>query len=648
MARELYITEENKQLYTKEDGTEKTITTENTVTVGYDFKNSTYYIINKDYTTERTIADEVLNTIRAIAPSITHITSPLLSIDKDTTELPLSYIQALSTTYEGIKKDSEGHIIYIPPIYYTWADNGSYIASIQISTYADSCLILNAEKSKLYIQNSNVIFDLSLNEDDRIRVKRIQQYYYNTVGLDLPYYFVGCLYTTMLSYYNPFTYNSNYNTFIGIPTDKPFPYNVIDSTTIPDTITEDNLKDIRYSNLYALADFTKKAPLEYACAENPNKVVLKHNPLNTISSLEENRITLTNPPDATIQVGSTFHLSHTTTVIDTSTYTSDGDYTITEIDTTNNILYTDKDFPYNYTYNPPILAIRGYEMDITSINRGTREITIKQVKDKIIDNVQTYKPNPLIDLYEVGDTIQIYGTIVTGSYGETITDDGAYTISSIGIDAEGNENPNIIIVEEPFNTNIQEKKDETTKELLSVGTIYKDVKAGDIREVNTQTSTITLQDLTLEPTYLTDGTNYAIIYTEGDEELRVRVTQEGNYNSETSTLQYTNISSPLKDITYTYAELNAIIYSEETQINILNSTDETKLPTGEFMVDTRAEVVNYLKLLKDGDKAIPTDTKTFNNIYKPVISNVIYFNYEGNEVQMTFKGIYSKVFGEDK
>ena len=605
MARELYITENNIQ---------GDITTQNTVTVGYDYKNKTYYIINKGYTTERTIADEVLNTINAIAPSITHITSPLLSIDEATTELPLSYIQALSTTYEHLVDNST-------PLYYTWSDTGSYIASIQISTYADSCLILNAEKSKLYIQNSNVIFDLSLNEDDRIRVKRIQQYYYNTVGLDLPYYFVGCLYTTMLSYYNPFTYNSNYNTFIGIPTDKPFPYNVIDSTTIPDTITEDNLKDIRYSNLYALADFTKKAPLEYACAENPNKVVLKHNPLNTISSLEENRINLTNTPNPTIQVGSTFNLSHTTTVIDTSTYTSDGDYTITEIDTTNNILYTDKDFPYNYTYNPPILAIRGYEMDITSINRGTREITLS---------------TDVSNGYQVGDTIHVYGTSTTGTYGETISADGDYTISSIGINASGENAPTVIIVAEEISAN------------ASTGTIYKDVKAGDIKEVNTQTSTITLQDLTLAPTYLTNGTNYAIIYTEGDEELRVRVTQEGNYNSETSTLQYTNISSTFKDITYTYANLNAIIYSEETQINILNSTDETKLPTGEFMVDTRAEVVNYLKLLKDGDKAIPTTDKTFNNLYKPVISNIIYFNYEGNEVQMTFKGTYSKVFGENK
>lgn len=602
MARELYITEDN---------TQGTITTQNTVTVGYDFKNSTYYIINKDYTTERTIADEVLNTIRAIAPSITHITSPLLSIDIDHNILDedfLKYIKALSTTYEHLVENSI-------PLYYTWADNGSYIASIQISTYADSCLILNAEKSKLYIQNSNVIFDLSLNEDDRIRVKRIQQYYYNTVGLDLLYYFVGCLYTTMLSYYNPFTYNSNYNTFIGIPTDKPFPYNVIDSTTIPDTITEDNLKDIRYSNLYALADFTKKAPLEYACAENPNKVVLDYNTLNTISSLEENRITLTNTPNPTIQVGSTFNLSHTTTVIDTSTYTSDGDYTITEIDTTNNILYTDKDFPYNYTYNPPILAIRGYEQSISSINRGTREITLSQ---------------EVANAYQVGDTIHVYGTTTTGTYGETISADGDYTVSSIGINASGENAPKVIIVAEEISAN------------ASTGTMYKDIKAGDITKVITSEHKVLLQE---NSTYdLNSYSNYAIIYT--DEDLRLLVSRDTEKTSTNITLYFTEDIT--KDITYTYAELNAIIYSEETQINILNSIDETKLPTGEFMVDTREEVKNYLKLLKDGDKAIPTDTKTFNNIYKPVISNVIYFNYEGNEVQMTFKGIYSKVFGEDK
>lgn len=628
MARELYITENN---------TQGTITTENTVTVGYDYQKKIYYIVNKEYTTERLYAEDVYKTIQAIAPNITHITSPLLSIDEDTTELPLYYIQALSTTYEGIKKDVEGHVIYIPPIYFTWADNGSYIASIQISTYENSCLVLNAEKRKLYIDNTDIIFDLSLNENDDLRVDYIRDFYYNTIGLDLPYNFIGCLYNTLLSYYNPFIYHyKTEDKYVGIPEDKPYPHNIIDESTVEEG---EDISNIKFSNLYALTDFPKTNPIAYTCAENPNKVVLDYNTLNTISSLEENRITLTNSPDPTIQVGSTFNLSHTTTVIDTSTYTSDGDYTITEIDTTNNILYTDTDFPYNYTYNPPILAIRGYEQTISSINRGTREITLSA-------NVSNG--------YQVGDTIHVYGTTTTGTYGETISADGDYTISNIGINASGENAPTIIIVAEEIPAN------------ASTGSIYKDIKAGDIKEVDTETTTITLQDLTLNPSYLTDNTNYAIIYTEGDEELRVRVAQNGNYNSEDKSLQYKTPSATLKDFTYTYAELNEIVYSEETQINIDNSANTVTLPTGLFMVDTRQEVIDYIKLLgNQSTEAIPTDTN-FELLGRPITEKEVYFEYpnphynqpeqtqEGVDEQeyikcvMELKGLYSKVFKEDK
>lgn len=612
MARELYITELN---------TVHDVEEENTITIGYNYKEKKYYITNKEYTTERTYAEDVLETIRAIALNITHISSPLLSIsidhDVEDTEL-LSYIRRLSTTYETF-------IPNVTPIYYTWSDTGSYIASIQFSTYFEDSLILNAEKSKLYIYNSNVMFDLTLNENDDIRADYIREYYYNTVGIDLPFNFVGCLYNTLLSYYNPFKYNNSNRTISnwnGIPADKPFPYVVINAES---TETE-NIEDIMYSNMYALANFTTQAPLEYMCAENPNNTTVTYELLNNIASLEGSIITLTNSPSEELHEGMTISLSHASTDIDGSTYSSDGNYTITEINTENNTITVDDTFPYNYTYNPPILCIRGYEQNIASTNRSTSEITLT---------------NSVNNSYQVGDTIVISGTTSDAdSYGLTTTADGTYTISSVGVEADGTVNPNVLIVEETLPINVDEK-----------GIIYKDVKAGNIEKVDVTNLKITMENLS--PT-LQNNTKCVIINVEGDRRNRTNITVE-NVNHEDKIVNFTIDTgfSITQDIEYTYAELNKPIYSEETQIEILNSTNEEKLPTGLFLVDTRQEVVNYIRLMTEAQQAVPTSESssrtvpTFNNLNNKVTDNTIYFIYNDTDIIMEFKGIYSKVYKED-
>lgn len=612
MARELYITELN---------TVHSIDEENTITIGYNYKEKKYYIINKEYTTKRTYAEDVLETIRAIALNITHISSPLLSIsidhDVEDTEL-LSYIRRLSTTYETF-------IPNVTPIYYTWSDTGSYIASIQFSTYFEDSLILNAEKSKLYIYNSNVMFDLTLNENDDIRADYIREYYYNTVGIDLPFNFVGCLYNTLLSYYNPFKYNNSNRTISnwnGIPADKPFPYVVINAES---TETE-NVEDIMYSNMYALANFTTKAPLEYMCAENPNNTTVTYELLNNIASLEGSVITLTNSPSEELHEGMTISLSHASTDIDGSTYSSDGNYTITEINTEDNTITVDDTFPYNYTYNPPILCIRGYEQNIASTNRSTSEITLT---------------NSVNNSYQVGDIIVISGTTSTpDSYGLTTTADGTYTISSIGVEADGTVNPKVIIVEETLPINVTNK-----------GIIYKDVKAGNIQKVDVTNLKITMENIIQT---LQIDTKCVIINVEGDRQNRTDITVK-NVNHENKIVNFTIDTgfSITQDIEYTYAELNKPIYSEETQIEILNSTNEEKLPTGLFLVDTRQEVVNYIRLMTEAQQAVPTSESssrtvpTFNNLNNKVADNTIYFIYNDTDIIMQFKGIYSKVYKED-
>ena len=120
------------------------------VAVGYNFKDKYYYVTNTGtsdtkYITKRSTAEETYNVLEVVA---SETTSPLPTVEE---------IKALSTTYETLKSLS-----------YTWSDTGSYISTIQINDYEENPITLNAEKSKLYIMNSNTIYDLSLFEDNTV------------------------------------------------------------------------------------------------------------------------------------------------------------------------------------------------------------------------------------------------------------------------------------------------------------------------------------------------------------------------------------------------------------------------------------------------------------------------------------------------
>ena len=151
---------------------------------------------------------------------------------------------------------------------------------------------------------------------------------------------------------------------------------------------------------------------------------------------------------------------------------------------------------------------------------------------------------------------------------------------------------------------------------------------------------------------LQNNTKCVIINIEGDRQNRTNITITGSPQEQEVPFTVDTGFSITQNIEYTYAELNEPIYSEETQIEILNSTNEEKLPTGLFLVDTRQEVVNYIRLMTEAQQAVPTSESssrtvpTFDNLNNKVADNTIYFIYNDTDIIMQFKGMYSKVYKE--
>ena len=124
---------------------------------GYSFPLKEFYIENKGYTTYR---EDIL-----VAKEVLDIVAP------DNT-VTIEDLQALKDNVEPLKT-----------LKYTWDDTGAYIRTIQFNTYEKYPLTLDCTKKKLYIMNSNLIFDLIINEGADYRVDYLFAYYLDNLGL---------------------------------------------------------------------------------------------------------------------------------------------------------------------------------------------------------------------------------------------------------------------------------------------------------------------------------------------------------------------------------------------------------------------------------------------------------------------------------
>ena len=375
--------------------------------VYYIFEDKKFYVENKDTTTYRLTAIDTKAVLDIVAPSNTVTVDDLTS---------------LATTYETLTSLS-----------YTWSDDGSYMSTIQLNDFSKYPLTLDTGKGKLYIMNTELIFDLTTNESGVQRVQYMQAFYHDKLGLNVEQADLTTLYNLLVSFYSP------------------NPYNVIQAS-------EDKTLALKYNNVIKYSNFNSKAPAVYTLTFNPNNK-FTDTTLAYILSLQDKVITLTDTVPTSIHVGDKLTITNAYTYVENYPYSANGEYTVTAIE--GNTITVDENFPTPYVYTPPILNIVAYESLIEEVSREDNTITCDNQAD--------------LSSFLIGDKIIIKGTEIVTEY-ETLTVDGEYTISDIS--------GHVITVEEKPVTNY-------TYESGTQPYVYKRIANGEVESIASNVITLT-------------------------------------------------------------------------------------------------------------------------------------------------------------
>ncbi len=385
----------------------------NGLLVGYNYILKQYYIENKSYTTYRTTIDDTLDVIEVAGTGS---------------------MSGVKTILEKLANDFEE----LYEVHYTMSSTGSHVTSLTFNDYDKYCLILDLYKHKIYIKNSNIVLDLSINDSTESRVRVLWEYYREHLGLRMDF-------ATLLRIYNEFIlpyYDSSSSVSV---------YNMFDSNRL-----DDNKEPLYYSNVIANNNFDGKGLAEYTATRNPNNEYTL-NPFLEVkeTNTNDNSITTIYPIPTTIVVGDTINISNAKTTNGNFTYSADGNYTIKEIKNFNTII-TNESMRSNYSFDFLHAYLQVSPLVIESIDRDTSTIT-----------VTTTVP----DNYEVGNIIHVRGT-QQAVEGEQVTCDGEYTILSI--------NNKHIQVTDLFPTNY------TNSESLTTCTVSKHTDIGTVSDITEQ------------------------------------------------------------------------------------------------------------------------------------------------------------------
>lgn len=474
----------------------------------YIYEDKSYYIENKNTTTPRADVTEAKKVLDIVAPN---------------NEVTIDDLVALATNPE-----------YLTSLSFTYSDDGAYIATIQLNDFSKHPIALNAEKSKLYIMNTDYIFDLTLTEGRRNRLDIMQAYYKDVLGLQLTLQELTALYTLITRDYNSTAYN-----VIKAP--------------------EDSTTALYYNDQIKLSNYRKNSPAVYTITSNPNKKYT-YNTVAHIMQIQNNAILLSTDAPSFIKAGMQLQVYNTETTVDTTSYTADGLYTIQEV--SGNLILTTENLSSPYLYQPPTLFARAYEAPVVAVDRDERSITLPDT------SYATY--------FTVGDSIIIHGTRIPTEY-ETLTVDGTYTIQ--GIDN------NIIYTEEFPKTNYEVPIGELTPHAY----VYKPIQLVPINNITG--TAITIEGDTV-PSLIEVNSPIMVSYANGVEDPTLEYAKVIGIDSTLLT-----VDSELTEFTANYGLLRQPIPYPDTLIQVEESLKPSILPVGSFMVDNTDQCSAYLSLL---------------------------------------------------
>lgn len=429
------------------------ITVDTDTIIGYNYILKQYYVENQATTTYRETTTDILNVLSIVAP-LHHITE--------------SQLLYLSSNLESLETLS-----------YTLSDTGSYIHSIQFNTYIKYPLVLNCPKSKMYIGNSNIVFDLTLNESSYSRIHIIQEFYRDFIGLLLDLNDLQYIYDLLLSYYNSNNINNVYN-----------------------IITDTEAEPLTYSNMFAISNWDNEQLAVYNCTLNPNNLYNNIPVLDIINAdTDNNTITTLNNITNEVSIGDKIYVSGTTTTTDTYSYSADGEYIISNI--SNNIITTTENIQGSYTFPFPKTYLLE---DICIIDKISRDDSTILLKDQVPNTVK------------VGDKIYVSGT-QQEIENQVVSCDGMYTVGAI--------HSKTITVQETPLTNFENIEDSDTCY------ISKHLFISNILSINS--NTILLQNTI--PYTITDNTSQILV---SKDNVETTYTVTGHTNN---TIQVSSISS---------------------------------------------------------------------------------------------------------
>ena len=167
------------------------ITIDSDTSISYIYKDKLFEVENKGTVTQRKATGTTEAEIRESAQNAFNVlqivTEQQTPIDNTGKVVNVDRLVKLTKTDELLNKLS-----------YTYDNTGTYIKTIQFNDYIEYPLVLEAEKGKLYIMNTDFIYDLSLNISSDRYVADICNFYYGQLGLKLDNKDTGYLYPSVI------------------------------------------------------------------------------------------------------------------------------------------------------------------------------------------------------------------------------------------------------------------------------------------------------------------------------------------------------------------------------------------------------------------------------------------------------------------
>jgi len=539
--------------------------------IGYDFINKRYYIGNKGSETYRTTSTKAKEVLDIVAPSNT---------------IPVEAVQGLEDNTEVLSM-----------LYYTWSDEGDCIKTIQLNDYIEHPIVLDLQRKKLYIMNSELVFDLTLNEGRAYRSSYIASYFEKYIGfgqieydidntvIDIFEKQVEGIYDFIMQYYEPTVYNQ------------------ISEESINNARNDDGV--LKYSNVFGLTNYNGKGVAEYTCTLNPNGDYMPVT-INGIAVMQANSglVALANPIGDSIKVGDELLISGSSVEELGVTYSNDGRYTVASVDTDedmNSVTFTTPlKMDYVYPYYEAFFC-NGFT-GIASISNTNSTITLG---------------NACPDVIQAGMNIWVYGTTQVVD-NETISVDGEYTVTDIS--------SNRLVL------TIQQRPKYNFTWSSGICFVYKETFLSAIEKVESGTAYL----MEAMETPLPSGSSVKV--KQGENRI---YWNNISVDSTTTTLPLVNIADWLPSLPALQRDHDVDVI----EINVTETSDVSDFPVGRFNVDNFAECVEYISTMPN--IKVPTDAIK-NSIGQPLPATKHISYEEGGRVylnmDMISAGVYSLTY----